>query len=388
MPTILLFFFAPIWIVTKVEVIIIGGEIVHVQKSFAGVLTGLLAAALLLGGCGKEEVGEKPEIVRPVKIMTVQAGAASSSYALPGMVRAAKRTELSFKVSGPLVALPVEEGQHVKKGELVAQIQKRDFQTALDEAKARNLEAEKQFRRYKELYAKKQVSRADYDSYRAARDVARAKLEDVRNQLGDTTLTAPFDGVISKRFVENFQKVQAKEPIVNLQDITRIEILVNVPELLMAAVRTGDKPDIKASFESIPGKEYPLTVKEYSTQADPATQTYQIVLVMDQPKEAEILPGMTAMVKKVGQVEESTGRAIRIPAIAVMDTFGEPFVWLLDKDQTTVHKVTVTIGSMEGADSIYIEGGLTGGETIIIAGITQLEEGMKVRPWEKQREGK
>jgi RND family efflux transporter MFP subunit len=363
---------------------------VHVQKSFAGVLTGLLAAALLLGGCDKEEVGEKPEIVRPVKIMTVQAGTASSSYALPGTVRAAKRTELSFKVSGPLVALPVEEGQHVKKGELVAQIQKRDFQTALDEAKARNLEAEKQFRRYKELYAKKQVSRADYDSYRAARDVARAQLEEARNQLGDTTLTAPFDGVISKRFVENFQKVQAKEPIVNLQDITRIEILINVPELLMAAVRTGNKPDVKASFESIPGKKYPLTVKEYSTQADPATQTYQVVLVMDQPKEATILPGMTAMVTAQGGEDvDSTTQSVIIPAIAVMDAPGnEPFVWLLDKDQTTVHKVLVSIGRMEGSANIFIKEGLKGGDTVIIAGITQLEEGMKVRPWEKQREGK
>jgi len=317
--------------------------------------------------------------------------AATFSHALPGTVRAAKRSELSFKVSGPLVALPVEEGQLLKKGELVAQIQKRDFQTALDEAKARNLEAEKQFSRYKELYAKKQVSRADYDSYRAARDVARAQLEDAHNRLGDTSLIAPFDGVISKRFVENFQKVQAKEPIANLQDITRIEVLVNVPELLMASLKKHkDSMPIYATFEIIPGKEFKLTSKEFSTQADPATQTYQVVLVMDQPEEANILPGMTAMVTaQSGQETETTTQTIIIPAIAVMDAPGnEPFVWLLDKDQTTVHKAPVSIGRMEGSANIFIKEGLTGGETVIIAGITQLEEGMKVRPWEKQREGK
>ncbi len=112
---------------------------------------------LLLSACSKEEVVEEVDVIRPVKIITVHSGEASVSHSLPGKVRAAIRSELSFKVSGPLVALPIEEGQHVKKGALVAQILKRDFLTALKEAKARKLEAEKQFSRYKELYAKKQV---------------------------------------------------------------------------------------------------------------------------------------------------------------------------------------------------------------------------------------
>ncbi len=315
----------------------------------------------------------------------------SPPISLPGKVRAAKRSELSFKVSGPLVALPIEEGQEVKKGDLIAQIQKRDFQTSLDEAKARNLEAEKQFRRYKELYAKKQVSRADYDRYRASRDVAKAQLEDTQNKLQDTSLKAPFDGVISKRFVENFQKVQAKEAIANLQDTTRIEILVDVPELLMAAIKqVGDKLIIHSRFESIPDKEYEVTLKEYSTQADPSTQTYRVVLIMDQPAEAKILPGMTATVTSQTVSGSSISQQlIVVPAIAVMAAPGhKPFVWLLDKEKSTAYKSAVRIGPLQGTADISIEEGLTGGDTIIIAGITQLEEGMKVRPWDQQREGK
>ena len=152
----------------------------QVSKTMTGLLAVLLTAAIVfsgcfLTGCKKKEVVQEREVIRPVKIMTVHTSTAALSHGFPGKVRAGKRTELSFKVSGPLVAMPVDEGQHVKKGDIVAQIQKRDFQTALNEAKARNLEAEKQFRRYKELYSKKQVSKADYDSYRAARDVARAQ---------------------------------------------------------------------------------------------------------------------------------------------------------------------------------------------------------------------
>ena len=351
----------------------------------------LLAAVLLLTGCRKEEKEVRRQVVRPVKVMTVRSSASTLTISFPGTVRAARRAVLSFKVSGPLVKLPVEEGQRVKKGDLIAQIQKRDFQTALEEARARALEAERQFRRYKELYARKQVSRADYDRYRAARDVARAQLEDARNQLRDTSLLAPFDGVISKRYVENFQKVQAQEPIVNLQDITRIEILIDVPEQVMAEIRDKEeKLEIVASFDAIPGKEFPVKVKEYSTQADPATQTYQVVLIMDQPGEANILPGMTALVTARSTLEAGAGtRTITVPAIAVMDAAGNrPYVWVLDRKTGTVHRRFVTVGPITGSRNIVIRKGLKGGETIVIAGVTQLEEGMKVRPWEKQREGK
>jgi RND family efflux transporter MFP subunit len=346
-------------------------------------------SVLLLVGCDKKEEPKPVEVIRPVKLMKVQAGTVIADYSLPGQVRAARRAELSFKVSGPLVALPVEEGQHVKKGELIAQIQKRDFLTALEEARARALEAEKQFKRYKELYAKKQVSRADYDRYRAARDVARARLEDAANALKDTTLRAPFDGVIARRYVENFQKVQAKEPIVSLQDISRIEILVNVPELQMAALKEEGPGKVYAVFESIPGKKFPLTMKEFSTQADPATQTYQVVFVMSQPEEASILPGMTAMVTAETTRGVSGKKVIRIPAIAVMEGAGkQPYVWVYNEKSSTVHKQPVKVGRLTGSEDIFIEEGLKGGETIVVAGLTQLEEGMKVRPWEKQREFK
>lgn len=351
-----------------------------------------LTVILVLGGCGKEKEKskEKIEVVRPVKVLTVQGKTTTLSHGFPGKVRAARRSELSFKVSGPLVALPAEEGQQVKKGTLLAQIQQRDFQIALDEAKAQNLAAEKQFRRYKELYAKKQVSLADFDSYRARRDVARAQLEDARNALKDTSLLAPFDGVVSRRFVENFQKVQAKEPIVNFQDITQIEILVDVPELLMAGLQGTNDVQIHAQFESIPDKEYALSVKEFATQADPATQTYQVVLLMQQPEEANIFPGMTALVTaRSDQDGDAAMPVFSIPAIAVMGGGdNEAFVWVLDKEKSKVHKVNVAVDRLEGSENIIVTNGLKAGETIVIAGVTQLEEGMQVRPWEKQREGK
>lgn len=358
----------------------------------AGLAVAVIMSVLILfaAGCGREEVQEKREVIRPVKIMTIKDTSALFSYGFPGTVRAARRSVMSFKVSGPLVALPVEEGQQVKKGDLIAQIQKRDFRNSVNEALARYREAEQQFRRYKELYAKKQVSKADFDRYRAARDVAKAQLEDAKNALRDASLRASFDGVISKRYVENFQKVRAKDPIVNLQDISRIEVLVDVPELFIAEIRESRTRKIMARFESIPGKEFPLETKEYSTEADPATQTYQVVLVMDQPREANILPGMTATVTATSRGLEGKARTdILVPALAVLDAPGNhPYVWVLDPEAGVVHRKEVKIKSLEGSGSIRILDGINPGETIVVAGVTKLEEGMKVRPWEKQREGK
>ena len=206
-------------------------------------------------GCGKEEEAPPREIIQAVKIMKVQAGQDQFSTSFPGKVRAAKRSELSFKVSGPLHELPIDEGQLVKKGDVVARILPRDFQVALNEAKAHEVEAEKQYRRYKDLYAKKQVSKADFDRYKAARDVARAQKEDAENALDDTNLRAPFDGVIAKRYVENFEKVQAKQPIAFLQLIDQLEILIDVPELTMARFRDQGQGTVVVEFDSVSGKQ-------------------------------------------------------------------------------------------------------------------------------------
>jgi len=347
-----------------------------------------MAFSLLLTGCKDAEEVELPDPIKPVKLFTVQAEQEKLEMNLPGRVRAARRSELSFKVSGPLEKLPAEEGQVVKKGDLIAQILPRDFQTAITEAKARKLEAEQQYNRYKELYSKRQVSKADFDRYRASRDVARAQLEDAENALKDTTLVAPFDGVIAKRYVENFQKVKEQEPIVYLQLIDQVEILIDVPELLMAQMRSQEQVEIYAEFDAVAGNRYPLVVKEFSTDADPATQTYQVVLVMDQPEEANILPGMTAKVTAKAGEGAGGDSSIVVPAIAVLnDADGKNYLWVFNRDSKTVTKTPIELGKLEGSENALVTGGLQGGEEIVVAGVTKLQDGMQVRPWEKQREG-
>lgn len=342
---------------------------------------------LLVSGCGKKEEPVVKEIIRPVKIMTVSSGVQAVTGKYPGRVRASQRVDLAFQVSGPLVQLPVEEGQVVKKGQLIARILPRDFKTDLDKAKARALEAEQQYQRYRDLYIQKQVSKADFDKYKAERDIAKAREREIGAALSDTYLRAPFAGNIAKRYVENFEEVQAKQAIVSLQDISNVEVLVDVPELLMAGMRKKKGHQVAfAEFAAAPGEKYPLRLKEFATEADARTQTFQITLEMAQPEGVNILPGMTATVSGAAQPsdEAQTTSQITIPAVAVFsDEAGNAHVWVVNKESMTVHSRKVTTGDLAGTDSMQVLDGLQIGESIAITGVSQLREGMKVRDLSK-----
>jgi multidrug efflux system membrane fusion protein len=347
----------------------------------------IFSLAFSISGCGKkkEEV-EVKEVVRPVKLLTVEGKSAMKEIKYPGRVRANKRVDLAFQVAGPLIELPVTEGQNVKKGEIIARILPRDFETEIAKAKAKALDAEQQYQRYRDLYVKKQVSKADFDKYKSQADIASARQKETEDTLSDTYLRAPFTGVIAKRYVENFEDVQAKAPIVSIQDISEIEILVDVPESVMVTLKQGAKKIVVAEFAAAPGKQYPLTLKEYSTEADSRTQTYQVTLLMTQPEDITVLPGMTANVvgtTKAGQTEVMT--TIIIPAAAVFaDETGTSHVWIADRDSMTVHNRQVETGSLTGAADISIISGIEPGETIAITGVTQLRENMKVSDLAKQ----
>jgi RND family efflux transporter MFP subunit len=225
-----------------------------------------------------------------------------------------------------------------------------------------------------------QAKEAEIRSLAAAVDAA-------KDQLSYTYLKAPFAGIIARRYVDNYQEVQPKQPIVSLQDITHVEILVDLPENLMAISREESGAKIVVEFPTLPEKQYPVSIKEIATEADPATQTYQVVFQMPQPEEIRVLPGMTATVRATLSDEKAAEADIVIPAIAVTaDPKGQDYVWVVDPKEMTVRKKDVRVGSVVGTADIRILDGLKGGEKIVVAGVTKLQDGMKVRLWKEQQE--
>ena len=361
-------------------------------------LTSLLA--LFLSSCGKKEPEKAETIaVRPIKLMTVGSALTGQMRKLPGTVRATDRVDLAFQVAGPLVELPVKEGQRVKKGDLLARIDPQDYETNLRNAKGTIAKAKAgvdyavaEYKRYLNVkatdagavsdsivnlkYTAQNVARADLQS-------AEAALAAAQDQLNYTQLRAPFTGVIARKYVDNYQEVTVKEPILSLQNMTDVEVLVDVPESMMVPIRKA-KPRVFADFAADPSRSFELKIKEVALLADNLTQTYQVVMVMPAPTGIRILPGMTANVSIEFASMPTDESSIIVPAIAVWaDDAGHSMVWVVDSKTLAVHRRAVTTGDLTGVDSIKITEGLNPEEVIAISGVSKLQEGQVVRKLEQ-----
>ena len=346
----------------------------------------------------------QPEIVRPVRTVTLTGGHDSFTRRYFGTVQGSRRADLSFRVSGTLSRINVENGASVKRGTLLATLDPRDFntrisqaQSALSQAQAQHKNAEADFRRYENLYRQKVIARAQYESYKTHVDVAKsavdsaqANLKAARDSLRDTELRAPFDGVIASRTVENFQDVTAKQTIFTLQDLSSLEIVFNIPDndVLTAPIpKVHSIQDLKshaqdftlnARFDAIPGKVFPLSIKEIATQAT-AANTYPVTAVMPHQDSIRILPGMSVTVAVDFAPDKSSEEGkFSVPLTAIRNEGGNNYVWRYAVGQ--VSRVPVNVGQIHDGGYVEIDGDtLSGGDVIVTAGVYFLHEGQKVR---------
>ena len=401
-----------------------------------------VAGTILLFWAGCAEPVPEKTFVKPVKAVVLGRSEEGGGRLFPGTVQAAQRARLSFRVSGPLVQLPIFEGKEVRRGELLAQVDPRDYETAvrnlearladlraqlramevarpedirsleanLAAARSRLLEAGATFRRYQRLYENDNVSKAEYDQRRAARDVAEAEVrtaeeslniaragaraEDIeamkarirameaelaraRDQLNDTSLRAPYDGRVAERYVENFEYVRAQEEILSLQDTSTVEIVAQIPESIVARGRREQIPEFLVRFESLPGQQFPAEATEIATEADPVTRTYAVTFQTPQPPEGRVFSGMTAEVLLRQRIEAESVFTVPVSSIFA-DEQGAQYVWVLDQQSMTPEKARVRVGDLIGDSAMVLEG-LEAGDTVITAGTHAIIEGQQVR---------
>ncbi len=347
------------------------------------------ACLLALLGCGSEPEAA-PEVVRPIKILKVGSGSSGSGLEFPGKVAAAQNAEMAFEVSGRIIEFPVDESQRVEQGEIIARLDPRDFQSALDSERARLNVAEADFGRAKVLFEKDVLSRQNFDKAQRNFEMAQAAYATVEKSLEDSELRAPFAGIVAKKLVDDFQNVKAKEAVVILQDDASLEIEVDVPEVDFAAMQPGLSIEQRnrntiseVTISSLPDRRLPAKIKEFSTTADPVTRTFKVSFAFASPKDVLIRPGMTAKVSVRARGDSTRASKISIPARAVRsDQGGEPFVWVVDSQTLQVQRRVVSLGDYSGP-LVGIESGLEAGTEIAITGVHHLVDGMTVRRFEK-----
>lgn len=356
--------------------------------TFRPVQWGLMVFVLFVfGGCTEQQQANPKEETRPVKTMLIADLESRSVRTFPATIAAAQRAELSFRVGGVIQELSVKEGDDLKKGALVALLDPTDFRIVANDRSATFERTRKDFDRAKELVAKGYISKTDYDKLEAAFKNAQAALDSAKQDLEYTELRAPFDGMVARRLVQQHEEIQAKQPILQVQNIDELEVKFNVPETVIRSIRVSrdDRKEVArdgirvfVTFDDYPGREYPLAFKEIAAKADPATQTFEATYLMNQWEQGIVLPGMTASVTVDLSAFIQAESTFTVPVSAVVgDQNLEPRVWIVDDESMTVSSRPVRIGKMHG-NVIEVLEGLEPGLRIVTAGTPFLVEGMKV----------
>ena len=346
--------------------------------------------ALLLVACEEEQ--EVVEVVRPVRAMKVQDVEGFVSRSFPGRAAATQEINAAFRVSGQLIKRPINIGDKIDQGALVAALDPSTYQADVDRLKAEVASSEAALKRavleldrQTKLLAKGWVTQARIDTVQATESASRASvlaskaaLKRARLDLSFTILTAPFDGVVVETYVENFQEIAATQAIARIVDTSQIDFWIAIPEShisLAPYVR-----DITVEFDAFPGQPLPARIKEIKNEASQTTRAYDVNLIMDQPENFTVLPGMAgkATAGRIEQPEAEQRGGYEIPLTAVHNPGGDKdYVWVVDEGSMTVSRREVQ--TVEPTDRGIRVVGVEPGEWIASAGVEYLSEGLKVR---------
>lgn len=344
-------------------------------------VTAILLAATL-AACGKPapEV-TAPEIVRPAVIQEVGTADAGAKLRFPGRLRAVKRAELSFNVPGFVAEFALTEGSRVQAGQVVARLDDSVFRARVNASQAEFDRAKTDLERYQRLWDTEQaVARSEVDDRRSRLEVARTNLAAAQQDLADTIIRAPFSGVVTRRRLETFANVQAKQAIAELQDLQSLEVVIHVPQRMLR--NEGTRAEALAFFDGREDLPVPVVLKSYATEADPTTQTFEVVLALtSRPSDLTLLPGMSVTVQPFAAKSGPVDTPLAIPLTAVVtDATGGTFVWVVGAGGQ-VTRTGVVLGDVRGGQ-VTVTSGLQAGQRIVTAGVGALREGMKVRPLE------
>ncbi|MFC5523880.1 efflux RND transporter periplasmic adaptor subunit [Polaromonas jejuensis] len=348
----------------------------------------LAGAAVLLAACSKSAPPEEP--VRAVKVITVGSSAFASSHEYAGEVKAQVESRLGFRVGGKIIKRQAELGQHVRAGQVLAQLDPQDYRLAADAARAqvaaaatnRDLAAA-DFRRYKELKDQNFISGAELERREATLKAAQAQLEQAQSQLAVqgnqanyAALLADVSGVVTAIDAEPGQVVAAGAPVVRIAADGVRDVVFSVPEDKLAGIKLGAPVKVRvwAQDTELPGK-----VREVAASSDPVTRTYPVKVSID----AKEPPALGATVYVVPEAAGIVGMpVIKLPTTALRQEGKATAVWLLDKASMTVKPQVIQIATADGND-VVVASGLQPGMLVVSAGVHVLSPGQKVSVYQK-----
>ncbi len=330
--------------------------------------TALLLTALVLNGCGGKP-GDTAADSLPATAVRVQVAGNKSRVATEedvGTVRAKLHAVIEAKVSGKIEQMLVAPGQEVTAGESLVQLDAREVQAQLDQADAVRQQAESDLKRATDLIQQKILSQSEYDAAQSKFHVADAAAAAARTLLDYTKVTAPFNGVITRKYADVGDLAAPGKPLLEMEDARDLQLETDVPEAVIGHLALGDRLEVRVSGVT---NELPGVVSEIAPSADPDSHTFLVKL--DLPS----APGLRA--GQFGRVAVPVGKtsALRVPAAAVVQRGEMELVFVVANGHAQLR--IVKTGKRVG-DEVELVSGVDVGEQVVTEGAASLLDGQPV----------
>lgn len=374
------------------------------NKKFTSLVIILAAVAVSLYICKDKiwpQIKEKQHIVpkeRVAKVFKIGKVEGNSTVTYPGVVKSLKHAELFFRVSGPVIENKLEIGQPVREGQVLMKIDQRDYLREIDRLK-QELKINKDqrdlnktnFKRTEQLYKQQAISKSEYDAALTKANVSDAQLKSLeesikkaQDMLGDTSLRAPFSGVVTDLRIKQFENAQANVPVMTIDDLREVEVHVSVPAGNMPDMSFKDKDRDKDYVYDVtfPGRGKRIlkgVMNGFKAVAADNSETYDVSLKVKAPEDFIILPGMSAEVINVPNFKIKQDSTIAVPFASVFKRGDKSYVWIFNPTTKGISAREVTLGQPVSENDLQILSGLESGELIIAAGVDWLSEDNTIR---------
>lgn len=339
----------------------------NVKSTFIATL--VLAAGLSSCGLKKEKIEEAP----PVKVaaMAVSGHSSAGERTYTGTVTSGDGAEVSFSIPGTIKAIYVAEGDHVEKGQLLAELKNESLVNAHNISQAALDEAQDAYNRFKQLHDANALADMKWVEVKNALKAAQNSEEVAARAVTDAKVYAPVSGTVAKKSADVGQTVLPAVPVITLVALGDVKVSIPVPENEIADLTDGTRANI--TVEALDDMQLTGTLTEKGVVANPLTRAYDVKFTVKNP-EGQLLPGMICSVTIEG--DSAAQEAIVVPPQAVLlSSDNRNFVWLAQDGKASRRFVEAPDMTAEG---IVITQGLTAGDTVIIAGMQKVSEGTPI----------
>ncbi len=344
------------------------------------VILGLVGLMFLFTGfvLGKKERLEEAKKAAHVEqkkqvnavLLVVQPRPIEDVINLPGTIEPWTRLELLAKVSGAITEVKVREGDAVKTGQVLAQIDADDYRIALDAAKAAQALAKADYERGRTMHQSKVIAVANLESLAARLQTAGAEMERAQVQLARCVITAPMDCVVKRLDAKVGLYLSVGDPLAELLQIDRVKAVVGIPESDVDAVRRLDQ--VGLSIKALADRQLVGRRHYLAPSPDAGAYLFRLELALENP-DHEILPGMFFRARLV---KERFPQALAVPLYAIISRGDEQYVFVAEGE--TVRKQPVRLGVIEKWE-VQITEGLQAGDRVLLEGQREVEDGQGIK---------